>query len=328
VQAACAQHYAETLINPFDTPAGACVPMPPTLASVKRKIFARGTGHCQAANGFGGIVANSSCVQDLACAKVTSGTGVGDNINNAHFTEAFNNSELTSNVITEGNATGRLVGWGIRLRYIGKQVDMNGTVYALEEPTHLPLYNATISDLLKYDRVKKVPFDRNWVVACWQPVYQNDTGFNTNVFFQEGPGGQHQQAGNEMLGILISVQASGAPGSTPAASLPFEWEWYAHYETIGSNVRGKTISHAAPVLASNVLSAISQAPTTAFDAAANGRASTPAMAKQSVEHGSGAAMRWGEFATRLAQGAAYSLVGAATRAAAGAMPYMALAAAA
>lgn len=288
----CARHYGETLINPFDSPAGACVPVLPCLNTAKRKIFCRGTGFCQS-NGFGGLTCYTSLAGDTPAAIYTTGTGASNTMtwDPAHMTKTPPNSELTAANFSDQLVQARIVGLGIRLRYIGKEVDMNGSVFALEEPNHGKTDTMNIDDLRAYDRVKTKPFSREWVVAAWQPVLPIETAFSNNAYASP-----FSTPTNPLI-ILISCQGSGTAGNP---SLPFEWEYYAHYESIGVQARGKSESHIAPVQAQRVMAAMQKAPTEVFDAASNHQVSAVALSERVVDNGSDT---WSDWGSKLAQGA-------------------------
>jgi len=274
----CALHYAETILNPFDTPAGACVPVTPCLDSAKRKIFARGIGQVQS-NGFGGIIANTSMVNDSTPVVFTNGTSTVGNsfstITPTGATSVNSNSELSEAEFAAAQVQGRVVACGIRIRYTGKQVDMNGTVYAMEEPSHLTTGKDTPADLLALDRVKPKNFNRQWVVASWQPVLPSETAYSTNYAASAQPIVPYP------LIILIQCQ-----NMTAGETLPFEWEWYLHYEAVGSSARGKSASHIAPVAGPKVMSALQSAPTGLFDDVSNRLVSSASIATKMADHGS------------------------------------------
>ena len=277
VDRACAKHYTETVLNPFDTPAGACVPVLPCLDSAKRKIFARGTALVQS-NGFGGICANTCMANDLPCVYYTTGAGTGESIINTTIVNGTNNSELSAVDFSDSGVQGRVVGAGLRIRFTGKEIDMNGTVYALEEPSHLETLNMTVKDLLEYDKVKTVPFNREWTVVTWQPVLPPETAYSTNAWASPFPAPDK----NQPLILLIQCQA----GSGPDGTLPFEWEWYLHYEAIGSQARGKTTSHVAPFVGTQAMAALQKAPSRLFDDVSNHKISIRKLSDHMVDTGS------------------------------------------
>jgi hypothetical protein len=261
-------------MNPFDTEAGACVPVLPCLDSAKRKIFVRGTGYVQP-NGFGCINAATSLCADGNAVSVTTGAGTGNSINTTTTANYAPNSELIQSNFTEQLVQGRVVGCGIRVRYTGKAIDMSGTIYALEEPSHLNTSAYNVAKMEAFDKVKKVPFGRDWVVATWQPVLPAEYAFSTNAYCSP------YSEPNAPLIIMMQTQAN-----TGNEVLSFEWEYFLHYESIGSSARGKSASHMAPIAGPNVMAALSKAPSRMFDEVSNHRASADRLSNAMIDLGS------------------------------------------
>jgi hypothetical protein len=223
------------------------------------------------------------------CVNFTVGTatpgGVAVSLQAALTQGQANNSELSEADFSTSKVQGRVVGCGLRIRYTGKQVDMNGTVYALEEPSHLNTTALTINDLRGYDRVKTKSFNREWTVVTWQPVLPSETTYSTFALGASEP----------TTPLIILIECQGAPAGT---TYPFEWEWYLHYEVIGSGARGKTQSHIAPVLGPRVTAALQQAPTTLYDDVSNRKVSSSAAAESMMDHGAS----WSRLAGDLVRG--------------------------
>lgn len=283
VEHKCAKHYAETVLDPFETKSGACVPMLPCLDSAKRKIFARGTGMTQA-NGFGGICATTSCASDKPAVYVTDGTGTGHSLVGTQNVAYHSNSEVDNAAFTGGTLQARIVGCGVRVRCIGKPIDMNGRTFALEEPSHMDTQSLEIANLSLFDvnRVKTKHFGPEWSVACWQPVRPGEQAYQANAYAST-TGGMITIA---PLCILIQSQS--------ALQLPFEWEWFCHYEAVGSSARGKSESHVAPIAGPKAIAALQKVPSGIFDDVSNKRTSVSRLAENMVALGS--SMNWGEMA--------------------------------
>lgn len=245
----CALHYGEALIDPFNTPAGACVPKFPTVESAKRVLFAAGTGSTNA-SGTGGIVVGSNASSDTYSSFVTNSNytesgelpAYGDTgISAITMNSAFTNAELGAT----GSVQTRLVALGVRIRYVGSKLNEGGRAYTIEEPSHEQVAGMTLANMLKYDKcaVQKCNFNSEWVSVVYQPRFPGDFAY---VADRAG-----QTSAESFLGIYIA---------SAVAEQPFEYEIYAHYEFIGSSVRGKSISHNAPMQVDKILSALSQAP--------------------------------------------------------------------
>jgi len=205
---------------------------------------------------------------------VTDGSGTGFRLTAGGTQSIESNSELSAADFSNNLVQARVVGCGMRLRYTGRQIDMNGTVFALEEPSHLGTGGFTVEDLLRYDRVKTVPFTREWTVVTWQPVLPTETAYSTNCYASGYP--------NVYNSLILVIQCQ--DGGTE--KLPFEWEWYLHYEAVGVAARGKTPSHLAPIAGMNVMAALQSAPSTMYDDISNRKVNIHKLSDRMVEKGS------------------------------------------
>lgn len=61
----CLINYAKSLLNPFDAPP-ACIPVTPSIDSLKLKVFARGTC-ATGTQGFGFVVTRPDCANNNTC---------------------------------------------------------------------------------------------------------------------------------------------------------------------------------------------------------------------------------------------------------------------
>lgn len=271
----CAKHYVETVLDPFNTKAGACVPMLPCLDSAKRKVFARGTGMTQT-NGFGGICATTSTVNDKAAVYVTDGTGSGTTMTGTMNVAHNSNSEITNAGFTAGTIQARIVGCGVRIRCIGKPIDMNGRTFAIEEPSHQDTQGLGIANLALFDinKVKTKHFGPEWSVACWQPVRPGEQAYQANAYAST----VSPVVTTAPLCILVQSQS--------ALQLPFEWEWFLHYEAVGSSARGKSESHIAPIAGPKAIAALQKLPSAVFDDVSNKRTSAGQLADTMISLGS------------------------------------------
>jgi hypothetical protein len=282
----CAKHYACALADPFTTPAGACVPQLPCLDSAKRVIFARGAGMIQS-NGCGGISANTCLVGDQDCVTYTDGTGTsGDTMTGMTTVAKKNNSTLTSTQFSTNGIQARVVACGIRVKCVGPPLQMNGTVYPLEESSHLGTGSFDAPSIGGYAKVEPQDFNNEWVTALWQPVLPEEYQYSTDPFASP-----RSETHNPLV-ILIEAK------STSGDLLPFMWEYFLHYEAIGYAVQGKSRSHLATVEGGKVIAGLSSAPQSVFNAVSNGKLSAGGLADRVINTGS--ATPWSDLAYNLA----------------------------
>lgn len=269
----CATHYYKASANPFDIAyAGACVPMLPCLDSVKRYAFARGTGMVQS-NGFGGICATPCVVGDATCINVTSGTGSQNSLSSTSVFSYSHNSGILTSSFTSGEVQARIVACGIRIRFRGKPLEANGTVYALEEPSHLDTASKTFQEVGSLGRVKNQRFGKDWIAVTWQPVLPQEYEYSDD--------GYAKPRGSVVNPLCILISAD-----SPNGTLPFDWEYFVHYEGVGAGIQGKTQSHLAPVEAPRVIAALSGMSSDFFSAVSNGHIDLERTAKLAIRAGS------------------------------------------
>lgn len=225
----CARKYIDSLIDPFEGPGDACVPMFPSFPSLKLRVFSRGTVTV-GTSGVGFVLAQHTPANDVDNVFITGGGYAGVTITSAAagVTAARNNSPYlaTDFGASQGKAQNRVVSWGIRVRYTGTRLNMGGTIIALHEPDHQSLNNFTEANLLAFERAHRFAVtDTAWTQVCYQPIA-------TDEFNYLGTGA----AGNPYLGLFIKSTSQNT----------FEYECYLNYEVIGSNVRGKTPNDVDP----------------------------------------------------------------------------------
>jgi len=182
---------------------------------------------------------------DLTCVRITdatftgtgivaSGIGVVPLLNNSPYADALFN-------FATGNLAGRVVGCGLRVRYMGTELNRSGRSIALETPDHEDSAGNSIPTLLGYDKVTVKPnsADRTWHAVTWQPVSAVEMEYRSDGANPAYPGGRTNSP------LVIAV--SGVAGET------WEAEAYVLFEAIGSNVRGKRTVTAEPALVDKVL---------------------------------------------------------------------------
>jgi len=145
------------------------------------------------------------------------------------------NSDYTSSSLPLVNGRGikyRVVGAGMRIRYIGKEVDRSGLIHALITPNHDTVSGLNVVNAGNYETYFRWPVAREWVTITHTPVMDDDflyfpDSINNPAFFGTIFSTQSFQ---HYMGFQITDCLSGS----------FEYEAIAHYEIVGSEVRGLT----------------------------------------------------------------------------------------
>lgn len=230
---ACLVHYASALLDPVNTPPGACIPYGFPIPSQRVKTFSRGTFQC-GTSGKGWITFEPQIANDTIVVSYTQSASVGTNSTALFgFTNILQStmSNLPYGAIDLVLKEGRVVAAGLRVRYSGTEANRNGTVYTLEEPNHQDLdaqpfnaIQAQISGLMS-----RPPPDGSWhEVFMSGPVANNEVTFVAQTPF----------AANATAYMMAYVQ--GIAGDT------YEWEIYEHVEYSGNGIGTAVTTHIDP----------------------------------------------------------------------------------
>jgi len=233
----CAEHYFGALVNPFDSIAGACVPCDLfPLPSQKIRSFIRQSVQI-GAQGIGYIIVTPVGANDVTCCRTTTATSAGDLAtamgafsNLALFTMPqipYKTSDLTG---SNTPVAARVVGLGVRVKYIGQLLNRNGFVTAFEDPDHRDVSSRTPSliNASNYSEIRRVDSDEWDIQTCWSgPVTPVELEFVNNTVLSAEP--------NCMVIVL-----NGTAGDK------YEFELVQHTEFIGTTVPSKTKSHSEP----------------------------------------------------------------------------------
>lgn len=243
---ACAVDYALALSDPFDGPL-ACVPSTyPPIPSFKTRVWSKGNisigssgygfvviapGQC-AANDSVGILSSSTAYAQFGFPGTSLDTGVIQANTNSLFTTAQIGPVV-------GRAKFRQVSCGVRVWYIGSELNLQGEMYGVREPDNNSLLGLSAATLLNYPSSRRVVVTslRAPLEIIWIPVQPVELTFQTST-----------TNGAYSLGIVVTG---------PAASAGiFAYEVFSILEYVGSNVPMRTSSHADPVGFSSVLNAV------------------------------------------------------------------------
>jgi hypothetical protein len=241
----CVHHFMHALVDPFEAPAGACLPCDLfPLPSSKFKVFVRGRMNL-GTSGIGFAVLTPTAANDSSFLQTTTSTSVLPS--NAALTTATNLQNLlcTQNQFIGGSfganqVAVRLVSFGLRAKYVGQLMDRNGVVTAYEDPDHQDARRFSYDQLNSnpYSDIHRVGSEQWDASVCSSgPVTPGEVEFlNTNY-----------PLGSTTAPIVLAV--SGVAGDL------YEVEGYCHYELIGLLVPNKTKSHAEPGFFGKVIEA-------------------------------------------------------------------------
>lgn len=247
----CAAHYALAVGSPFSRLAnGACVPTFPARMSQKVTAFLSGQ-LLAGSQGFGFIgvapcVANNS-PQIYATTGAYNGTtidytnGTGVNPIQVQSLPYSSSQLLGGDVSVPAPVTGRIVSCGLRVRYVGTELDKGGLLYCLVTPDHTNTNGLNMASLAAYSECIKVPVSRKWTTIVASAIDQSECAYpeessvativdtaTRNMLY---PFSQL----NAISGATLSV---GAPimviGIQSKSQNQFEFELVLHVEYIGA----------------------------------------------------------------------------------------------
>lgn len=244
----CAADYAAALANPFTGPL-ACIPDYPVLMTRKVRSFAKGVVSTGTAGfGFVAITPQNGVANDLRFCGFTDAafTGTAPTMTTGNVTGinySSSNAEYVAATFGSGLNQYRVVSCGLRIRYVGTELDRGGQLVGYHDPQHFsimasPGVGRTVSSLDGEVESRRFPVDRSWKTVLYRPVDDVDNQLDP---------------GTRFMGPVLDVDADGVwymtfyiLAASAATSLTYEWEAYATYEISGRNVRGKTVSHFDP----------------------------------------------------------------------------------
>lgn len=268
----CAAHYAAAIGAPFSPQAiGACVPTFPARPSYK--VHSRITGVFSVGTNIGYVAIAPTCTNNLASIYYTdtnfagtslsaSATGVSpmSNSANAYASGAF----IPASSAIDG-MVGRIVSVGLRVRYVGTELERSGLVYGLVHPAHASLHSYTVPQLTAYRECIRRPVTRNWTTIVASAVNFEESVYpdvSDLIALGVSPFNQAQleacfpfstgspvTTSNPTLGAFImAIVVTGSTGNT------YEWELITHQELIGPQVQNAvTPSHSDQIGLSNVI---------------------------------------------------------------------------
>lgn len=232
---ACAADYAKAIANPFDGPL-ACIPDFPALYSSKQRVWAKGSLSTSATTGFGFIMVNpfNMACNNLGAVSYSTSAYTGTNTTvppTAGVSEAFSNSQYASSDF--GSAANlsqyRIVGCGLRIRYMGTELNRGGYKIGFADPTHSSCQGQTTTTIRLEPESVEFAITRTWSTVLYRPVINSELNYQTDF-----------SLGTNMMCFLIQA----ASATTP---LEYEWQAFAVIEYQGRTIKGMTPSHSDPV---------------------------------------------------------------------------------
>lgn len=172
---------------------------------------------------------------------------------------SFNTPYTTAMLV---NATGnvgikyRIVGAGLRIKYVGNVLQMGGQIHAFVGPDHSTVSDLSVAEISQYDSYvsytvvsqmenKKDP----WTYITYQPVVEEDFDMSVDPASNTGAGEwSNQPTKNHFMGFIIT----GLPNGIDC----MQYEAILLTEEVGANVTSKTNTPSDPIGASAALNSV------------------------------------------------------------------------
>ena len=246
----CAIEYLGALVAPFGHKGLACIPDLHAIPSKKIRVKTRGT-FSTGTNGFGFVVHSPWCTSNdsdslaytdassALTAVIKSGVGV---VNQSEVKQPYPLALFAGLAGAQG-VRARVVGSGLRIRYIGPELARSGQIIGIREPDNQTLEGQTATTVKDLTTAKTFNNDREWITVMYRPArpaeykYSPDhcsASDSTNTKWSQG------------FLITGTTNTSGLPG--PA---PFEFEVVKYVEYLG-NIDNITRSHTDIVAMSDI----------------------------------------------------------------------------
>jgi hypothetical protein len=134
-----------------------------------------------------------------------------------------------------GSLQGRVVGMGLRVRYVGPTITQSGTLVAFREPNNESLAGRSLTDIKNALTAKPYPVSRDWTYINYRPVSPSEYQYS---HYSQGPHGSSTNLYQMGIFVFGTSDQSGAPG--PAN---FDCEIVCHVEYTGAPVGNLTKTH-------------------------------------------------------------------------------------
>jgi hypothetical protein len=271
----CAREYLWALSNPFhflDNPEAQmpCVPSMPSRRTLKVLSFIRGSWSATAAgDACCGIMASPN----LPANNMTGGgyypaailfsnasvggqftayqsTFVGDTTSGANLNSMFASAQF-ANVLGAPGLQFRTVGFALRVRYIGTQLNMRGSLCTIQTPDHEDLQGQFGTNYRNYDQAMQFPVTKEWVTQTWSPCDSDEVDLQILTPVTATAGNPPPNAGQVSypIGAIFTY-------SVGTENFAFEYEVVAIHEVCGRAARGATKTTTDPVGFEAILSSI------------------------------------------------------------------------
>lgn len=242
----CAADYAKALVMPFSLDTMACIPDLHGVPSKKLRVVNRGTF----STGLGGVgyiaqipwcassdssdVISTTSAYNLGTTILKAGT----NVNSLNYNTKLPYPSAAWAGTTTGGIRHRIVGCGLRIRYIGPESARSGQIVGFREPDNGDVTGMTFDTIRALETSVTYRNTEKWHYVMFRPANPSEYEYGP---FACSPDNNGTAPTDFQLtqGFVITgtTDINGSP--SPA---PFEWESVRFIEYIG-NINGITRTH-------------------------------------------------------------------------------------
>lgn len=245
----CSRDYVKALLDPYNVQAGlACIPDLNDLPSWKTLVVHRGT-FSVGTTGIGFVFVNPSAAGNTAVNwRRTSSLYTGAAVTVSIPTTGVDAGTIPQmpflgTQLGDGGVLSRTVGCGIRIRYLGTELDRSGRLIPWRSNnvgSGVPT-TGTTSNFLSQPQIPSIACVRKWHSVTYLPTSSILTNVNRDVYSYQGTASDNVSDATGALFDLGWVVDGAKPGNA------FEYEVYFHKEYISADGRltpsGVSASH-------------------------------------------------------------------------------------
>jgi hypothetical protein len=179
-------------------------------------------------------------------------TRVGDVYSGSNLNTMFTSADFATVASGQPGLKFRPVGIGLRVRYIGTQLNMRGRLATIQTPDHEDISSMFATTYNNFDQTKLFPVTKNWVMQSWSPSDSDEVDLSSLTVVTATPGDPPPNEGQVPYPIGAIFNYSSIAGE----GFSFEYEVVAIHEVCGSSARGATKSVTDPVGFEAILSSV------------------------------------------------------------------------
>jgi hypothetical protein len=186
-----------------------------------------------AANNGSGVVKTDSTYTDVNGLMSNTGTGIVAAQSNSDYSGADYGK-------TSGLIKGRIVAFGLRIRYSSTELNRGGIALGIQTPNHTPLPGLNFTSIDGFECSGRFRPGQQWLTVLYCPAYQEELVYDSTL---GSPAGVEFSSGTYVRQPILGFNVS---SPDPSISISFEYEAFGVYEFQGRNVRGMLPSVADP----------------------------------------------------------------------------------